>query len=82
MGERERWVARVRPGPSLTVDSLLAMPLGLDVWERQDDVLVVAADDAELSALEGRRLAVVERLATVADWQAGAHAKADRAPGI
>ncbi len=81
MRDRERWVARVRPAPSLTVESLLSMPLGLDVWERGDNGLVVAATEVQLSVLERRRLADVERLYTVADWQARAQAEADRDTG-
>lgn len=79
MGDTERWVARVRPTPLLTVESLLSMPLGLDVWERGGDDLVVTASEAQLSALEDRRLASVERLSTVAAWKARAEAQADRA---
>ena len=81
MGDGDRWVARLRPTPSLSVESLLGMSLGLDVWERGDDGLVVAATEAQLSALEARRLAQVERLYTVAEWQARAQAEADRDTG-
>ncbi|MGH8910030.1 MAG: hypothetical protein ACRD0K_26935 [Egibacteraceae bacterium] len=63
----DRWVARVTP--AATADALLAMPLGLDVWERQGEVLVVAASEAQLSELERRRLARVERLSTVEEFQ-------------
>jgi hypothetical protein len=38
------------------------MPLGLDVWERHDDGLIVAASEAQLAEVERRRLAWVERL--------------------
>jgi hypothetical protein len=38
------------------------MSLGLDVWERRDDGLIVAASEAQLAELERRRLAWVERL--------------------
>ncbi|MCA1691446.1 MAG: hypothetical protein LC733_04285 [Actinobacteria bacterium] len=64
-------MARVRPAGSGDLDALLAMPLGLDVWERGPDTLLVAATDAQLSELERRRLAHVERLSTVADYLAG-----------
>ena len=82
MGDRERWVARIRPTASVTVDSLLSMPLGLDVWERGDDGLVVAATEAQLSTLERRRLAEIERLSTVADWRARAEADASEEGGL
>ena len=72
MGEPERWVARVRPVPPLSLDALLRMPLGLDVWERGDDSLIVAAGEAQLAGLERRRVARVERIATLRDWQARA----------
>jgi hypothetical protein len=46
------------------------MSLGLDVWERRrnPDVLMVAANESQLSELERRRLASVERLYTVKEF--------------
>jgi len=46
------------------------MPLSLNVWERErdPDVLVVAADEDQISKLERRRLATVERVSTVGDF--------------
>jgi hypothetical protein len=67
-----RWVARVTPMLNFSVDSLLEMPLGLDVWERYDEFLVVAASDFQLSELERRRLARVEKLYTIAEFQSRA----------
>jgi hypothetical protein len=72
-----RWVARLTPMPRGSVDALLNMPLGLDVWERHADALVVAADEAQLAELERRRIARVERLLTVAEFQARAQQRAD-----
>lgn len=66
----DRWVARLQPAPGVSVDDLIAMPLGLDVWERHGDVLVVAATNMQLSELQRRRLARVERLSTVAEFLA------------
>lgn len=60
-----RWVARLTPAPSVTLAELLAIPLGLDVWERRADELVVAASEATLAEVERRRLAHVERISTV-----------------
>jgi len=60
-----RWVARLAPMPGSHVERLLSMPLGLDVWERRADALVVAATDSQLAELERRRLAQVERICTV-----------------
>jgi hypothetical protein len=64
--EGPRWVARLTPEPDRSVDDLLALPLGLDVWERHAGSLLVAADEAQLAEVERRRLARVERIETVA----------------
>ncbi len=74
--KQTRWVARLTPTVNSSVDALLRMPLGLDVWERHADALVVAASEAQLSELERRRLAQVERLSTVAEFQARAQRRA------
>jgi hypothetical protein len=63
-----RWVARLTSLPGGTIETLLHLPLGLDVWHRQEDRLVVAASEAQLSEIERRRLARVERLATVSEY--------------
>jgi hypothetical protein len=65
-----QWVARMVPLPGDSVDTLLSMPLGLDVWERHPNMLVVVGSEAQLSEIERRHLARVERLSTVADFQA------------
>jgi hypothetical protein len=75
--KQTQWVARLRPMPDSSIDALLGMPLGLDVWERHVDALVVAASDAQLSEIERRRLATVERLSTVAEFLARAQQRAD-----
>ena len=54
------------------------MPLGLDVWERRGEVLLVAASELQLSELERRRLAEVERLSTVAEFEAQAQRRAEQ----
>ena len=77
----ERWVARLRPTPGTAVDALLALPMGLDVWERHGDVLVVAASELQLSELERRRLAQVERLSTVTAFEARARRRSTREGG-
>jgi hypothetical protein len=66
----ETWIARLTPAPGSSVTDLLSMPLGLDVWERHTDSLVVAASDSRLSELERRRLARVDRLTTTARYLA------------
>ncbi|MGR6965017.1 hypothetical protein ACU610_11190 [Geodermatophilus sp. URMC 61] len=63
-------VARVTPEAGSSVAKLLGMPLGLDVWERHADFLVVAAPESRLAELERRRLAHVERWATATQYQA------------
>jgi hypothetical protein len=55
-------VARLRPAAELGVDGLLAMSIGLDVWERGPDHVVASAPGAVLAELERRRLATVESL--------------------
>ena len=68
--QNPRWVVRLSPMPDSDIDHLLQMPLGLDVWERKrdPDVLVVAASESQISELERRRLASVERLYTVEEF--------------
>ena len=66
-GSDEPVVARVTPAPGSSVAELLGMSLGLDVWERHADFLVVAASESRLGELERRRLARVDRWATAAD---------------
>jgi hypothetical protein len=50
--------------PGHDVESLLRLSLGLDVWERNPDALVVRAHEGQLKELERRRLATVERRLT------------------
>ncbi|WP_433503822.1 kelch repeat-containing protein [Pseudonocardia halophobica] len=63
-GGGETWVARLMPPPGRSVDELLRVPLGLDVWERHPDHLVVAASESQLGEIERRGLAEVERMMT------------------
>jgi hypothetical protein len=60
--EEDVVIARLRPAPELGVDGLLATSVGLDVWERGPDHVVVAAPGSVLAELERRRLATVESL--------------------
>ena len=68
--QNPRWVVRLTPMPDSDIEHLLQMPLGLDVWERRrnPDMLVVAANEGQISELERRRLASVERLYTVEEF--------------
>ena len=69
MAEGDRtWVARVTPLAGSSVPALLGMPLGLDVWERHPGFLVVAASESLLAELERRRLATIDRWATLAEY--------------
>lgn len=72
-GNNPRWIVRLTPLPGVDIERLLQMPLGLDVWERKrdPDVLVVAANESQISELERRRLASVERLYTVEQYLSG-----------
>jgi hypothetical protein len=56
------------PVPDSCIDDLIALPLGLDVWERHTDHLIVAASGMQLAEIERRRLAHVERVCTVAEF--------------
>ncbi len=53
-----RWVARLTADSAADIDFLLHLSLGLDVWERHGDSLVVAASEAQLHEL------------SVGDWYA------------
>ena len=66
--QETRWVVRLTPPPDSNVDNLIAMPLGLDVWERHADHLVAAVSDTQLAEIERRNLAHAERLCTVAEF--------------
>ena len=81
-----RWIARVTPVPGGTdIERLLQMPLGLDVWERKrdPDLLVVAASEGQISELERRRLATVERLCTAEEFvsESAVHTETDATRG-
>jgi|SRR5918995_3883355 hypothetical protein len=68
--QNPQWVVRLTPRKGVDIDSLLQMPLGLDIWERKrdPDVLVAAASEGQISELERRRLASVERICTVGEF--------------
>lgn len=61
-GAENRWVARLTATQDSGIEGLLGLPLGLDVWERLDDEIVVAATERQLSEIERRGLASVMRL--------------------
>jgi hypothetical protein len=65
------WVARLTPAAGSSVERLLQLPLGLDVWERHPDALVVAATEGQLAELERRQLAEVERWSTREEYTSG-----------
>ena len=67
-----RWVAKLTADSAADIDALLGLSLGLDVWERHGDSLVVAASEARLLELERRRLVRVDRLTTQAEFEARA----------
>ena len=66
------WIARLTPTVGSSIDLLLSVPIGLDVWERHPDSLVVAATDEQLAELERRRLAEVDRWSTREEFEARA----------
>jgi hypothetical protein len=78
-----RWVARLTADSAADIDALLGLSLGLDVWERHQASLVVAASEAQLRELERRRLVRVDRLATQAEFEArarGPHSAGEGGP--
>jgi hypothetical protein len=79
VGENEQtWIARLTPLSGGGVPALLALPLGVDVWERHPSFLVVAASESRLAELERRRLARVDRLVTTERY---VEAMTDRSTG-
>jgi hypothetical protein len=63
-----RWVAELTPTAGTAVDQILELPVGLDIWERRGDKLVVAADAAQLQEIERRLLATVVWLGPVEEF--------------
>ena len=74
-----RWVSKLTADSAADIDTLLGLSLGLDVWERHGDSLVVAASEARLLELERRRLVRVDRLTTQAEFEARARGGPDSA---
>lgn len=72
VADEVRWVVRLTPAAGRAVGDLLALPLPLDVWEREPGALVVAVGEATLAEIERRRLAGVERLGSTAEIEARA----------
>jgi hypothetical protein len=68
-GSEQTWIARLTPLSGGGVPALLALPLGVDVWERHPGFLVVAAPESRLADLERRRVAGVERLVTTERYE-------------
>ena len=67
--QNPQWIVRLTHLPGGDIECLLQMPLGLDVWERgRDPDVVVAVNESQISELERRRLANVERLYTVEEF--------------
>ena len=68
--QNPQWIVRLTPLQGDDIQRLLQMPLGLDVWERgrDPDVVIAAANESQISELERRRLAHVERLYTVEEF--------------
>ena len=73
-------IARLTPLGAVGVAGLLRLPLGLDVWERHPDHLVVAAPESRLAELERRRLARVDRWVGPEDYVRG-HGHRPLGPG-
>jgi carboxypeptidase T len=50
--KQTRWVARLTPMPNGSIDALLDMPLGLDVWEVKPDHVILRAAEAQAERLQ------------------------------
>jgi hypothetical protein len=74
---KTRWIARLKPMAGTGINELLRVSLSLDVWERKGEVLVVAAEEEQLAELERRRLALVERICTIADYKTKAQPRTE-----
>ena len=64
-----QWVVRLTPLAGGSVPDLLRLPVSMDVWERNDEGLVVAMSETQLEEVTRRSLARVERLYTVAEYE-------------
>lgn len=64
-----QWVVRLTPVAGGSVADLLRLPVSMDVWERNEEALVVVMSETQLEELTRRSLARVERLYTVADYE-------------
>jgi hypothetical protein len=64
-----QWVVRLAPLAGGSVHDLLRLPLSMDVWERNDQSLVVVLGETQLAEITRRSLAHVERLYTVAQYE-------------
>ena len=64
-----QWVVRLAPLAGGSVHDLLRLPLSMDVWERNDESLVVVMGETQLAEITRRSLAQVERLYTVAEYE-------------
>jgi hypothetical protein len=56
------------PVPGVDIERILQTSLGLDVWEKNPDALVVRAYEGQLRELERRRLATIEQRWTERDY--------------
>jgi hypothetical protein len=61
MSEHRRFVAKLTAAGA-SIDELLARNLHLDVWERSQDCLVVAADEPILAEIARSGIATVKKL--------------------
>jgi hypothetical protein len=69
--EAHRWIARLNAASDEALDTLLDVPLALDVWEIHrgpSPYVVAAAEEEVLTEIERRGLARVERLETIAEY--------------
>jgi hypothetical protein len=65
-----QWIARLAPPPGASRDDLLRLSLGLDIWERHPDYLIVVGAAGQLQEIERRQVGRVEWIEPVAAYLA------------
>ena len=68
--DETQWIARLAPQSGASIDDLLRLSLGLDVWERHHDHLIVMGAAGQLREIERRQIARVEWIEPVAAYLA------------
>ena len=67
--DKTRWIARLTPAPGRSVNFLLQQRLSMDVCERDEHTLLVIASKSQLGELVRRRLARIDWISTVSEYE-------------